>query len=133
MPSTGVYMEEFNAIGRICKILEILPCSRGHQGISISALHHRLRRDGFDVCKRTLQRDLSDLSKVFPVECVGADGQAGLWKSARRLDIGPFLRPLREPESWLDGADQVESDLADYGCTVDVPDWPSDIHCNFEG
>ena len=125
-------MEEFNAIGRLCRILEVLPFSRGHQGISISALHQRLRRDGFDVCKRTLQRDLSDLSKVFPVECASADGQAGLWKCTRRLGLSPFLRPLREPEAWLDGAEQVDSDLSDYGCMVDVPDWPSDIYCNFE-
>lgn len=125
-------MEEFNSIGRICRILEILPFSRGHQGISISALHYRLRRDGFDVCKRTLQRDLSDLSKVFPVECVGSDGVAGLWKCTRRLDLGQFLRPLRESDSCFDDVDELESDLPDYGCTVDVQDWPSDIYCCFE-
>ncbi|WP_185960788.1 helix-turn-helix transcriptional regulator [Aliidiomarina halalkaliphila] len=54
-------------ITRQWELLKQLP-SRG-PGITCSELTQRLKDDGFDVSKRTVERDLGELSCLFPIQC----------------------------------------------------------------
>lgn len=54
-----------DSVMRRLAILNMLP--QGGVGMSTSDIEENLKRDGFDVSTRTVQRDLSDLSDSFPL------------------------------------------------------------------
>jgi len=56
-----------HALARQWELLKLLP-PKG-PGITAKDLAERLARAGFEVSKRTIERDLQDLSLIFPVMC----------------------------------------------------------------
>ena len=56
-----------HALARQWELLKLLP-PRG-PGITAKDLSERLARAGFEISKRTIERDLQDLSLVFPLMC----------------------------------------------------------------
>ena len=63
MPKATVH----NAIARQWELLKILPPR--NPGLTAAALTQRLRNAGFSVTKRTIERDLLELSGPFGVRC----------------------------------------------------------------
>lgn len=103
-----------SAIQRLCQLISILPHARCHAGMTARALSRRLRGQGFDVCKRTVQRDLEFLERAFPVERSRAQGDGDRWKLAKKLEIQRFLRPMPEPDVPLDPCeDDCQTSSAD--------------------
>lgn len=56
-----------NAIARLLEILKLLP-AKG-PGVTARALADRLGQEGYEVSKRTVERDLTELSCHFPLVC----------------------------------------------------------------
>lgn len=116
-----------SAIQRLCQLISILPHARCHAGVTVSALSRSLRGQGFDVCKRTVQRDLEFLKRAFPVERSRLQGEGDRWKLAKELEIQRFLRPMPEPDVPLDPCeDDCESSSADEAIHA-IPEWDSEI------
>lgn len=59
--------ENRNTLARQWEMLKMLPSRR--PGITARELAERLHHEGFDVSKRTVERDLQALSAVFPLSC----------------------------------------------------------------
>jgi len=82
MPKSSVY----NAIARQWELLKNLP-TRG-PGITAGGLTVRLRDLGFKVTKRSIERDLIELSGLFPIRCNDASKPYGwLWTQDHALDL----------------------------------------------
>lgn len=71
-------------LSRQWELLNILP-NRG-AGKTASELHNMLNHNGFEVTKRTIERDLNDLSIVFPISCDDTKG-THLWRWMENKDI----------------------------------------------
>lgn len=59
--------ENRNTLARQWEMLKMLPSRR--PGITARELAERLHDEGFDVSKRTVERDLQSLSAIFPLSC----------------------------------------------------------------
>lgn len=62
MPSAKTH----TAVSRQWDLLKLLP--RKTTGINVADLHQRLKDAGYDMTRRTIERDLVDLSSVFPLQ-----------------------------------------------------------------
>jgi len=117
-----------NALARQWELLKHLP-SRG-TGRSAADLTKALSADGFKVSKRTVERDLVELVRLFPIECNDRDVPYGWrWMPDARVDLpglgvtealtlrllSQYLRPLL-PKSILHSLEprfrQAEAKLA---------------------
>lgn len=65
------------SISRQWEVLKMIP-SQGN-GISVSDIHNKLAAAGFEVTRRTVDRDLIDLSIPFPIYC-NKEGNAQYWR-----------------------------------------------------
>lgn len=84
----------YAAISRLIKILKKLP-SRG-AGITARELADWLRDEGYDVNKRTVERDLTELAVHFPLYCNDKSKPYGwVWAS----DSAPDLPAVDLPEA----------------------------------
>ena len=82
MPKSAVH----NAIARQWELLKSLP-TRG-SGITAAGLTERLRDAGFKVTKRSVERDLIELSGLFAIRCNDATKPYGwLWMQDHALDL----------------------------------------------
>lgn len=73
-------------LARQWELLKMLP-SR-HPGITSRDLRDRLETAGHDVTKRTVERDLSELSRVFPILSNEISKPFGWhWKPGARVDF----------------------------------------------
>lgn len=73
-------------LARQWELLKMLP-SRG-PGITSRDIRDRLEHAGHDVSKRTIERDLSELSRVFPILSNEISKPFGwLWKPGARVDF----------------------------------------------
>lgn len=53
------------------------------RSISTAEIHGRLQRRGMSVTRRTVQRDLNDLSVIFDLQC-SIDGRVHRWFKEKR-------------------------------------------------
>lgn len=75
------------AIARQWELLKLIPSSRS-EGWNPSAFMNELGERGFEVSKRTVQRDLVALAEVFDLECdEREDGYYWRWQAGAKLDI----------------------------------------------
>lgn len=75
-----------SAIDRLLEILKRLP-SKG-PGITAGELVNWLRQEGYDVSKRTVERDLADLARHFPVYCNAKSKPYGwYWTAGEAPDL----------------------------------------------
>ena len=82
MPKSAVR----NTIARQWELLKSLP-TRG-SGITAAGLTERLRDAGFKVTKRSVERDLIELSRLFPIRCNDASMPYGwLWMQGSAFDL----------------------------------------------
>jgi predicted DNA-binding transcriptional regulator YafY len=82
MPKSAVH----NAIARQWELLKSLP-TRG-SGITAAGLTERLRDAGFKVAKRSVERDLIELSRLFPIRCNDISMPYGwLWMQDSAFDL----------------------------------------------
>ena len=116
-----------SAVQRLCLLLRLLPHSRGHLGMTVRNLHRHLRAKGFDVCRRTVQRDLEFLARAFPVARSDGDDSGDLWKLNRKVGMEIFLRPIAEPELPLDLPDEPSKRVVREDRIEEIPEWDSDI------
>ena len=116
-----------SAVQRLCLLLRLLPHSPGHVGMTVSTLHRGLRGKGFDVCRRTVQRDLEFLARAFPVARTEGDDSGDLWKLSRKVGMEMFLRPIAEPELPLDLPDEPSKRVVREDRIEEIPEWDSDI------
>ena len=65
------------SISRQWEVLQMIP--KHGKGISVSEIHDRLAENGFDVTRRTVDRDLIDLTNPFPIYC-NKEGNAQYWR-----------------------------------------------------
>ncbi|WP_423186380.1 helix-turn-helix transcriptional regulator [Alishewanella sp. d11] len=65
------------SISRQWEVLQMIP--KHGKGISVSEIHDKLGANGFDVTRRTVDRDLIDLSIPFPIYC-NKEGNAQYWR-----------------------------------------------------
>jgi len=73
-------------LARQWELLKILPSRR--PGLTSRDLRDRLERAGHDVSKRTVERDLSELSRVFPIASNEISKPFGWhWKPGARVDF----------------------------------------------
>lgn len=81
-----------SSIVRLFELYRKIPSYRG-AGITTKELHHYLLDEGFEVTKRTVERDLLKLSEVAGIYAEReADGN--VWKnSASNLDLLPTMQP----------------------------------------
>lgn len=56
-----------HTIARQWQLLKLLPAR--HPGLSSTQLQLALDKAGYKASKRTVERDLNDLSQVFPLHC----------------------------------------------------------------
>jgi len=79
-------------IARHWEMLQLLPSKR--PGITTLELESQLSRLGWDVSRRTIQRDLNSLSTIFPLECNDKSKPHGwFWMPQNRIDIPGFSVP----------------------------------------
>lgn len=75
-----------DAISRQWEMLRLLP--RGRPGATAKELAERLGDAGFDVTKRTVERDLQSLSTVFPLACNDKSIPYGwYWMEGREVNL----------------------------------------------
>lgn len=75
------------AIARQWELLKLIPSSRS-EGWNPSAFMNELGERGFEISKRTVQRDLVALAEVFDLECdEREDGYYWRWQAGAKLDI----------------------------------------------
>lgn len=73
-------------LARQWELLKLIP--RHRPGATARDLHERLKNAGHEVTKRTVERDLPELSIVFPLECNDASPPYGWhWKADVSFDI----------------------------------------------
>src|SRR5690606_26487961 len=56
-----------SAIARMWELLQLLP--DGPPGMTAAEARARLASAGYEVSKRTIERDLIELSRLFPLQC----------------------------------------------------------------
>lgn len=120
-----------SAVQRLCLLISLLPQGRCHAGMTVSTLYQRLRWQGFDVCKRTVQRDLEFLERAFPLVRDRGAAEGDRWKLGRKLNLEGFLRPIAYPEHPLDAADDDVEDKAFDEPIHAIPEWETDIVCHW--
>lgn len=75
-----------STMARLWQLLKLLP-SRP-PGDTAQALHDRLAGEGHAVARRTVERDLDDLSRIFPIVCNDKGKPYGwYWMEGASLDI----------------------------------------------
>lgn len=72
-------------IQRQWELLRLIP--RREPGLSAAALAERLNRAGHEVSKRTIERDLIDLSLVFPITTTEGTPQGWHWVREREANL----------------------------------------------
>jgi predicted DNA-binding transcriptional regulator YafY len=73
-------------LARQWELLKLIPSQR--PGITARELRERLKHAGHEVTKRTVERDLPELSTVFPLECNDASVPYGWhWKAGASFNI----------------------------------------------
>ena len=76
----------YSAIGRLLEILKRLPSKK--PGITAGDLTNWLRQEGYDVSKRTVERDLGELTAHFPLYCNAISKPYGwYWRVGEAPDI----------------------------------------------
>ena len=80
-----------STFARLWTLLHILP--RQPRKASVEALDGRLRREGFSVTRRTVERDLANLREQFPIECDGAKPAGWYWLRDAQTIVAPSLPP----------------------------------------
>jgi len=79
-------------IARHWEMLQMLP-SR-NPGITTAELESRLRSLGWEISRRTIQRDLNNLSSIFPIVCDDERKPHGwYWVAEDRIDLPGFSIP----------------------------------------
>ncbi|ANI04236.1 WYL domain-containing protein [Pseudomonas putida SJTE-1] len=82
MPSTKTH----NALSRQWELLQQLP--KRSPGITVTELHTRLTAAGYSISRRSVERDLHDLSLVFPLQCNDAGTPFGwFWKPGVSVEL----------------------------------------------
>lgn len=82
MPSAKVHM----ALSRQWELLQLLP--KRSPGITVSELLERLNAAGYSISRRSVERDLRDLSLVFPLQCNDAGTPYGwYWKPGVSVEL----------------------------------------------
>ena len=75
-----------DALARLFELLKLLP-SKG-PGITAKEICGRLEASGFSVSKRTIERDLTELSRLFGLECNDKSMPYGWrWMTGRGVDL----------------------------------------------
>jgi predicted DNA-binding transcriptional regulator YafY len=81
-----------STMARLWQLLRLLP--RRPPGATARTLHDRLAREGYAVGRRTVERDLEDLSQIFPIACNDKGRPFGwYWMPGRSLDIPGMTLP----------------------------------------
>ncbi len=85
-------MKDLSAWYRKIQILRLIP--RYPARVGLSTLHEKLKAQGFNITKRSLQRDVKELSMLFEIESDGNKDIPGwYWKrEAERLEL-PEMAP----------------------------------------
>ena len=82
VPSTKTH----NALSRQWELLQQLP--KRSPGITVTELHSRLAAAGYAISRRSVERDLHDLSLVFPLQCNDAGTPFGwYWKPGVSVEL----------------------------------------------
>ncbi|WAP63118.1 WYL domain-containing protein [Pseudomonas fortuita] len=82
MPSAKTH----NALSRQWELLQQLP--KRPPGITVTELHTRLVAAGYAISRRSVERDLHDLSLVFPLQCNDAGTPFGwYWKPGVSVEL----------------------------------------------
>ena len=90
-----------DAVARLFELLKLLP-SRG-PGITAREICARLDASGFSVSKRTVERDLTELSRLFGLECNDKSQPYG-WRWAQHQGLSlPGLGLTDAQEAFLQG------------------------------
>lgn len=75
-----------STLARQWELLKLLPPRT--PGASASELQGRLQESGFSASKRTVERDLTELSRLFPIQCNSKGVPYGwYWESERSIDL----------------------------------------------
>lgn len=75
-----------STLARQWELLKLLPSRT--PGASASELQSRLQEAGFPTSKRTVERDLTELSRLFPIQCNNKGVPYGwYWESDRSIDL----------------------------------------------
>ena len=75
-----------STLARQWELLKLLPSRM--PGASASELQSRLQGAGFPASKRTVERDLTELSRLFPIQCNSKGVPYGwYWESGRSIDL----------------------------------------------
>lgn len=75
-----------STLARQWELLKLLPSRL--PGASASELQNRLQEAGFPASKRTVERDLTELSRLFPIQCNNKGVPYGwYWESGRSIDL----------------------------------------------
>ncbi|MBK5003096.1 WYL domain-containing protein [Pseudomonas sp. S31] len=77
-----------HTIARQWQLLKLLPAR--HPGLSSTQLQAALIKAGYKASKRTVERDLNDLSQVFPLHCNNKGMPYG-WHWQPGLSLGEQL------------------------------------------
>ncbi|KQH86749.1 hypothetical protein AMR76_06570 [Vibrio furnissii] len=81
-----------SSIVRLFELYRKIPSYRGN-GVTTKALHQYLLDEGFEVTKRTVERDLLKLSDVAGIYAE-REAEGNVWKnSASNLDLLPTMQP----------------------------------------
>ena len=79
-------------IARHWEMLQMLPSRR--PGITTAELELRLNSSGYEINRRTIQRDLVTLSRLFPLECNDKSKPFGwYWMPNNRIELPGFSVP----------------------------------------
>ena len=82
MPSA----KSHSTVSRQWELLKHLP--KRESGITVTELLARLESSGFNISRRTVERDLNDLSLVFPLQCSeGITPQAWYWTPGVNVEL----------------------------------------------
>jgi len=81
MPSA----KSHSTVSRQWELLKHLP--KRESGITVTELLARLDSSGFNISRRTVERDLIDLSLVFPLQCSEGTPQAWFWTPGVNVEL----------------------------------------------
>ncbi len=81
-----------SAVVRLFELYRKIPSSRG-QGVTTKQLHESLEAEGFEVSKRTIERDLQKLQSVAGIYSERTD-DGNVWRnSSPNLELIPTMQP----------------------------------------
>lgn len=101
-----------HTIARQWQLLKLLPSQ--HPGTTSTHLHRALTEAGHSTSKRTIERDLNELSALFPLRCNDKGTPFG-WYLLPDFDLHPL-----DPEQWADGEATATVAMLDLYLWVDA-------------